>query len=155
MGCLHISIEWVLFVPEQKIHVHSSIYSNRVCSGYPRQIRNFSRMHQPPPRPIFVVICVIYPKRPKLSIIMLCVGPDVDKPLRVKISRGPFSQKHLYKQATLQMCQRTALFRYPSNLSKRFNPERRRLHQLIRRHTLGFAPLKEILALRDQYCPLG
>ena len=43
------------------------------------------------------------PKAPK-AFIMLCVGPDADNPLRVKISRGPFSQKHLYKQAMLQPC---------------------------------------------------
>ena len=83
-----------------------------MCNGYPRQIGNFYFSHAPGPLPIVVVISVIYPKRPKPSK-MLCVGPDVDKPMPVKPSRGPFSQKHLYKQATLQMCQRTAPFPLP------------------------------------------
>ena len=149
MGCLHISVECVLFVPEQKINAYPSttVSIGILCVQWVSQTNSqfFPACTNPP---VVVVIYMRYlPKAPK-AIMMLCVGPDLHEPLRVKTSRGPFSQKHLYKQATLQMCQRTALFHHQSYLSKRFNTERRRLYQLIRRHTLGFAPLKEILAFR-------
>ena len=149
MGCLHISVECVPFVPEQKINAYPSttVSIEILCVQWVSQTNSQIFPHALVP-PVVVVIYMRYlPKAPK-AIMMLCVGPDQDKPSRVKMSRGPFSQKHLYKQATLQMCQRTALFHHPSYLSKRFNTERRRLYQLVRRHTLGFAPLKEVLALR-------
>ena len=92
--------------------MHASIYSSRVCNGYPRQIGNFiSRMHQGPSQSSS--LSALFTQSAQSHQKCCAWVRTLTSQLPVKPSRGPFSQKHLYKQATLQMCQRTAPFPLP------------------------------------------
>lgn len=108
-------------------------------------------------------------KRPMLITHACASVPDKDKTSHYN---GLLAQKQLYEPFS----KKKMLFAFPRSkpvqailhftiepptvhtslyLAKRINTKRRRLHQQVRRYALGLAPLKEVVALGDQYGPFG
>lgn len=102
------------------------------------------------------------PKNVPMLITMLCVGPDKDKtkPSHYKTrvaavcctSHFPKTvvcfhlKSNLYKHS-FSLRLNLPLYSRPIYLAKGIDTKRWRLHQQVRRYSLGLPPLKEVVAL--------
>lgn len=103
-----------------------------------------------------VITCVIYSKRPMLSECRAAVCTQTKRSRRSQKPCSACPQTPLPAVPVLPMLHSPApTIHGTSYLAERVDAERRRLHQLVRRHPLGLAPLKEVLAFGDQDGPFG